>query len=451
MKKHIAVSFENELVRLVYANTGRGGFFIEKTLTFSNEEFDRFLATTKDDEFIVVQNFQNIYQDIISLPPAREKYLEQLVELEIKKRIPELREFSFFYTELREVQREGKRSKDVFFFAVEKSEVEETAARFTAHGKVVTHVYPNVLALSRFLHVADIEPGEPVMGVLDVGSNKTIFLIRENRLYFVRVAQSGERGIQQTDVESINMTIAYCRQVLRMSPSRVALLGTSGNTELPVAPVVPLASVKFPSSLAAFDDTSNEYVVPISALLHYKELESGNLLPATYRDVVVQRKVMVYCIIVLLLLSFLGLAYLGFQSFEIVRSKKAISQLRGDIDKRRAIIGDFEGTLARIQKLTPSVDLANSFSSSFDMQKVLESIQVFALEGVDVRSIDLKNEQEAVRIHVEGNIKAISYEELQSRYEGFLAGIKKTGKMEVEKHKLDLKQKGFVVDIKWKA
>ena len=68
-----------------------------------------------------------------------------------------------------------------------------------------------------------------------------------------------------------------------------------------------------------------------------------------------------------------------------------------------------------------------------------------------MRSIDLKNEQEAVRIHVEGNIKAISYEELQSRYESFLAGIKKTGKMEIEKHKLDLKQKGFVVDIKWKA
>jgi len=451
LKKQIAISFENELVKLVYAQTARGSVIVEKALTFSNDEFDRFLETTKDDEFIVVQNFQNVYQDVISLPPAKERFLRQLVELEIKKRIPELKEFSFFYVELREVQREGKRSKDVFFFAVENGEIEELIGRFARCGKLVTHIYPNVLPLSHFLQVADSGPDEPILGVLDVGINKTIFLVSERRLSFVRVAQSEGRGASQNDIENINMTIAYCRQVLRMSPSRVVFLGLEGDMALPVAPIVPVAQAKYPSTVVAFDDTSKEYVAPLSAIVHIRELEESNLLPETYRDVVVQRKVVAYCVLVLALLSLLGLAYLGFQSIEIVRSKGIINQLRSDINKRRAIVGEFESTLAGLQKYAPSIEMANSFSAAVNVQDILVSMQILATEGVDVRSVSLKNEKEFVLVEVQGNVKAGSYEELQSRYEYFLGEVKRSGKAEVVTHKIDLKQRVFVVELKWKA
>ena len=451
MKKQIAISFENDLVKLVYAQIARSGVIVEKAMTLSNEEFDRFLAATGDDEFIVVQNFQNIHQDVLSLPPAKEKYMRQLVELEIKKRIPELKEFSFFHVDLREVQREGKRSKDVFFFAVESGEIEELVDRFARHGKVVTHIYPNVLPLSHFLKVADIEPDEPVLGVFDLGTNKTIFVVREGHLSFVRVAQSEGRGIGQIDIENINMTIAYCRQVLRMSPSRVVLLGTQEDPALPAAPVVPLAPAKYPASVVAFDDTAREYVAPLSAILHIRELSESNLLPPAYQDVVVQRKVMAYCIIVLALLSLVGLMYLGFQSIEIAKSKSVISQLRGDINKRSGIIGEFEGTLTGLQKFAPSIEIVNSFSAAVNMQDVLVFMQFIATEGVNVQSVSMKDEKEHVLVQVQGNIGAGSYEELQSRYEHLLGEVKKAGKTEIVSHKLDLKQRSFTLDLKWKA
>lgn len=451
MKKQIAISFENDLVKLVYAQIARSGVIVEKAMTLSNEEFDRFLATTGDDEFIVVQNFQNIHQDVLSLPPAKEKYMRQLVELEIKKRVPELKEFSFFHVDLREVQREGKRSKDVFFFAVESGEIEELVDRFARHGKVVTHIYPNVLPLSHFLQVADIEPDEPVLGVFDLGTNKTIFVVREGRLSFVRVAQSEGRGIGQIDIENINMTIAYCRQVLRMSPSRVVLLGMQEDPVLPAAPIVPLAPAKHPASVVAFDDTAREYVAPLSAILHIRELSESNLLPPAYQDVVVQRKVMAYCIIVLALLSLVGLMYLGFQSVEIAKSKSVISQLRGDINKRSGIIGEFEGTLTGLQKFAPSIEIVNSFGAAVNMQDVLVFMQFIATEGVNVQSVSMKDEKEHVLVQVQGNIGAGSYEELQSRYEHLLGEVKKAGKTEIVSHKLDLKQRSFTLDLKWKA
>lgn len=453
MKKQIAVSFENETVRLVYAQTGRSGIFVEKALAFTPEEFDRFLATTKDDEFIVVQNFQNFHQDVISLPPAKESFMRQLVELEIKKRVPELKEFFFFYVPLREIQREGRKSREIFFFAVEKAEIEEVLDRFTAHDKVVSRLFPNVLPLSRFIRAADVEPEEPLLGVLDVGSSKTIFLARQGRLYFVRVARSDGKGMHQVDVDNINMTIAYCRQTLRMGPSHVVVAGvpTTADSEQVVAPIVPFTPAKYPSMVMAFDDTSNEYVVPLSAIMYGKELAGSSLLPNVYRDVIVQRKVMTYSILLLALLFFLGLTYIGFQSVEILRSRSAMSDLRRDIDKRRAIIGEFEGTLAGLQKFVPSIEIMNTFSSAADMQKVLESMEAFIVDGIDVHTIGLEDEGGSVRIHVQGSVSAVSYEDLQKRYENFLAEITKTGKMEVESHKLDLQQRGFVIDLKWKA
>ena len=139
------------------------------------------------------------------------------------------------------------------------------------------------------------------------------------------------------------MTIAYCRQVLRMNPSKVVFLNIKDEMAMPASPIVPVAQAKYPADLVTFDDILKEYVAPLAAIVHIRELSGSNLLPETFRDMVVQRKVMVYCILVLALLSLIGLAYIGFQSVEIIRSRAVISSLRSDIGKRQAIIGEFEG------------------------------------------------------------------------------------------------------------
>lgn len=450
MKKRIALSFENDLVKVVYAQTARTGTVVERTLTFDNDEFDRFLPTIPEDEFIVVQNFEAVHQDIISLPPAKERFLRQLVRLEIKKRIPELKDLSFFYVELRDVQREGKRSKDVFFLAVESSEIQAIIDRLARAGKVASGIYANVLPLSFSTGVADSEPDEAILSVLDIGTNKTIFLTRDRKLCFVRVAQSDGRGIDQNDIENINMTIAYCRQVLRINPSRVAFPDASGAKPLVAQPVVPVSPVKYPSTIAAFNDTLRDYIAPLSAIDHIGEIEESSLLPDTYRDVVVQRKLMAYCVLILGLLSLLGLGYIGFQWLDIAKTKTTIEGLRRDIGKRQAVIGEFEGALAGLQRFTPSIEMVNTLGKSANMQDVLVELQNIATEGVDLRSIIMKNEKEAVTIELKGIVRSSSYAELQSRYEKFLAQFKGSGKAEVTAHKLELNDQGFTVNLKWK-
>ncbi len=450
MKRKIALSFENDLVKVVYAEATRTGTVVEKTLTFDNDEFDRFLPAMPEDEFIVVQNFEAVYQDIISLPPAKERFLRQLVQLEIKKRVPDLKDFSFFYVELREVQREGRKSKDVFFLAVESSEVQAIIDRLARAGKVASGIYANILPVSFSTGVSDAEADEVILGVLDIGTNKTIFLTRDKKLCFVRVAQSDGRGIDQNDIENINMTISYCRQVLRINPSTVVFPDASGSGPLPAAPAVKVSPAKYPSTIVAFNDTLRDYITPLSAINHIREIEESSLLPDTYRDMVVQRKLMAYCILVLGLMSLIGLGYIGFQWLDIVKTKTTIESLRRDIGKRQAVIGEFEGALAGIQKFSPSIEIVNTFGKSANMQDVLVELQDIATEGVDLRSIIMKNEKEAVTIELKGIVRSSSYAELQSRYEIFLIRLKRSGRTEVTAHKLELNDRGFTVNVKWK-
>lgn len=450
MNKYITVSFESEKIKVVYADYRHGNVTVEKTFTFSDSEFDHYLETTKDDEFIVVNDFQNIYQDVISIPPAQDKYLRTLIELEIKKRIPDLKDFSFFYEELRDVQKEGKKSKDVFFFAVPNEDVDAVLKRFVKYDKVVTYLYPNALPLSRFLHLEDAEEGQPVLGVVDLGVNKTMFLVRDEKLSFVRVAQSEQRGVSELDIENVNMTIAYCRQVLRLNPSRVVFLGIpeSGNTD--VVPIVPVAAAKYPAAITAFGNIISEFIVPIAAIIHARELSNSSLLPAAYKGIIVQRKILTYAIIFLVLFSFLGLSYGGFKAADMIMTKSEIAAVRKDISEKQHIVSEYNKASEELTKLEPLIKFMNTAHASSDLQKILASLQVFSMNNVRIKSISIKDDSGNVALQIEGNVSSQNYKELQSNYERLIESIKAMKELELVSQALVLKEKDFRIEVKWK-
>jgi hypothetical protein len=451
LNRHIAVSFENENVKVVYAEIRHGNVSIDKTLTFSNAEFDHFLETTKDDGFIVANDFQNIHQDVISVPPAQEKYLRALIEQEIKKRVPELKDFSFFYEELRDVQKEGKRSKDIFFFAIASEDLDAVLNRFSKYDKIITFLYPNVLPLSRFLNMEGGEDGQPTLGVVDLGMSKTMFLMTDKKLNFVRVTQSEQKGISRLDTENINMTIAYCRQVLRLNPSRVIFSDSQDSVNTEVAPIVPVVPVQYPSDVMTFKDTVAEYVIPIAALFHGRELRASSLLPLVYQSVIIQRKIIVYAMAVFLFLSVFGVGYTGVKLTKAILVKGEIKKTRLDISERQSIVDEHEKVSNELQKLMTLMNFMNTVNTSLDMQKVLLSLQVFSNKAINVKTINIKDEKESLLLQVEGSIIFRNFKELQSNYENTIDAIKKTNELEIVEQSLDLKTGNFRVDLKWKT
>lgn len=451
MSGQVIVSFENETIKVIHANFRHGNLSVDKSFSFSSEEFDHYLATTTDNEFVVINDFHEIYQDIISLPPAKEKYLRSLVGIEIKKRITDWKDTSFFYTTLRQTQREGKWLKHIFFFVVNNDDVNNLISRFSKHDKIITHLYPDVLVLSNIIEADDVEPGQPLLGVIDLTTHKTMFLVRDKKLLFVRVAQSDQKGLNTADIESINMTVAHCRQTLRVNPVRVVFRDKTDTRESAVNPVVPAATMKYPSNITAFKETIEEYITPISAALHEKALAPCDLLPEGYRSIFTQRKILAYAAIIFLVLSLIGVGYIGLKAYDIMLTLNEIDALRQGIGVRQPIIGDFTNTSKELQKVMVPITFMNQINSTPDIQQVLVSLQTLNMRGVDIGTITISNGKETCLISIDGHIRAWTYTDLQSNYQRVLDTLKKIKEFETVSQSLDLTMQNFKIELKWKT
>jgi len=447
----VIVSFENEVIKVIHANIRHGDLSVDKSFSFSGEEFDHYLATTTDNEFVVINDFHEMYQDVISLPPAKEKYLRSLVDIEVKKRVSDWKEFSFFYMTIRQTQREGKWFKDIFFFVVNKDDINNLISRFSRHNKIITHLYPDILVLSNIIEAEDAEPDQPLLGVIDLATHKTMFLVKDKKLLFVRVAQSDQKGLNDADIDSINMTIAHCRQTLRVNPARVVFRDRPEARESTVNPIIPRAAMKYPSHVTAFKETIEEYITPIAAALHEKTLPSCDLLPEGYRGIFTQRKILAYAAAVLLVLSLIGVGYIGIKLYDIMLTKKEISALRQTIGVRQPIIGDFTRTSKELQKVMPPITFMNQINTSPDIQQVLVSLQTLSMPGVNIGAITISNGKEACLISIEGNIKAKTFSDLQLNYQNVTDGLKKIKEFETVSQSLDLAMQNFKIELKWKT
>jgi len=447
----VIVSFENEVIKVIHANTRHGNLSVDKSFTFSKEEFDHYLATTTDNEFVVVNDFHEMYQDIISLPPAKEKYLRSLLYIEIKKRVTDWKEFSFFYITIKETQREGKWLKDIFFFVVNNEDINNLISRFSKHNKIITHLYPDILVLSNIIEAGDVEPDQPLLGVIDLATHKTMFLVKDKKLLFVRVAQSDQKGLNSNDIENINMTIAHCRQTLRVNPARVVFREKPEPREAVTGPIVPEAAMKYPSHVTAFKETVEEYITPVSTALHEKALSSCDLLPESYRGIFTQRKILAYAVIIFVIFSLIGIGYIGFKLYDITMTSKEISLLREGIGVKQPIIGDFTSTSKELQKLMPPITFMNQINTSPDIQQVLVSLQTLNMQGVNIGSIVVTNSKEACLITIEGAVRARTFTDLQLNYQNVLDGLKKIKEFEVASQSLDLTIRSFKIELKWKT
>jgi hypothetical protein len=118
LARQIAVSFENEVIRIVYASLRRGNLIIKKTLVLRDEEFDEFLKKEKARHFTIVCDFKTFYQDILLLPPVKERFFKNIVEAEIRRKAPEFKDCSFFYVILGSRMHEGRKMHETLVFAV---------------------------------------------------------------------------------------------------------------------------------------------------------------------------------------------------------------------------------------------------------------------------------------------------------------------------------------------
>ncbi|MBU0651547.1 MAG: hypothetical protein KKG96_01555 [Proteobacteria bacterium] len=451
MKKQVAVSFEDIHVRVVFASQDKGKTAIQRTVLLREEEFDAFLEANKLPNLSVVYPFRNFYSDVVSVPPVKKSYLKAIVESEIRKRFPDLNQFSFCYSVLADKSPEEKKLREVFFLAVDNREIDQVIQRFERHGKTVKFIYPDTVAVSHFIQSCDDVAGKNVLGFYASEMDNVLLLIKNGQLRFIRVTPSTGKRIQDTDIDNINMTTSYCWQSLRLNPEQLVVLNVSTATEATSGrTVIPVIPIDHPAGLAVPEETYRDDMAPLAAILFRDRLKNDSLLPQRYSVLYNQRFAVAYAILFFLLFSLIGLSYLTMNLTEVLSQKEKINRLRKDLSGTETIISAYDKNAAGLQMIIPLIQFINDVRSGPDMQKKLTFLDFLPMDRIDIQSVQMNNKKDVLQLQLSGKIESKNYGDMHNTLQKLLNGINKGAGMVILSRNMELKNGRFQIEAEAK-
>jgi len=447
--KQVAVSFEDDLVKVVYAVQEKGKFIIQQTVTVRNDEFDAYLKSHKMPNISVVYPFRKFYSDVISAPPVKRAYLETIVKDEIRKKYPELNDFTFFYNVLTDKPSEDKGILEVFFFAVDTTIIDEIVKRFDSCGKTIKCIYPDILSLSHFVQSHEAISFKTVLCLLTTGADKTLFLVSSGQLRFIRITPSMRKDVLDTDIDNINMTVSFCGQYLRLSPEILLLLNcsinkdlTQGNTLIPAIPITHHEKLGMP------EQTFREFITPLSAVLFDNDLKNDNLLPRKHKILYTQRFAVANISIFFLLFAFIAASYLMIHLSEISSLNEKIALLRKDIVGTQSVVAAYDKTSGNLQQILPMINTINDARSGSDIKKLLMELNFLPLQNIDINSMQINNKKDGVEFHLSGYARRDTLRNMHDAFQMLISNIRKNSNMVIQTQNLDLKSGQFLVEFK---
>ena len=450
MTKHAAISFENNLIKVVYASSDKGKTIVQKTFILKDDELDSFLKTTKLPDLTVVCSFKKYFCDIMIAPPAKTAYLKKIIEAEIRKRYPGLNDFSYFFGVLSEKTAREKETREVFFFAVDNNELNEITERFNKYGKSVKHIYPNVLTLSRLIKSSDDLNSKTVLSLLVSETDRTLFLVKNGQICFIRVTPALNWEITDVDIDNINMTVSYCRQNLRLNPELIVLMNAALKEGV-AKTVIPAVPITYPTNVFASEETLKNFASPVSAVIFEQKLRNDNLLPLRYRVLYAQKRIASYAIIFFLLFSLMGLSYIVINLSQISQINEKINFIRKDLIEIDTVTSTYEKDMEKMQQILPLINFVKEAHSSPDIQKALVSLKFLPMEDVHIHTIQVNNKKNSLQMQISGMITAKNYGDMYKVFIKLLNNFNTVSGMAIISKTIELKNGQFQIDVENKS
>lgn len=454
MANKIAVSFEDGLVRVLYISSGRGKVKTRKALLLKNEEFDDFLSGEKTRDFMVVADFKVFYNDILYLPPAKDKFLRQMVDSEIRKKNPELKDFSFSFTLLGDSVREGKKVREVFFYAVANDELFQIIQRFDKYNKTVKCIFPFATVLSRLVKALSGDNDEVYLCVTETGLNKIMFLVKNGKIYFIRTAQSLEPGLHDIDVHDVNMTVNYCRQTLRTAPASIILLGSlCSNYDASMSFAIPAAScIRFHENIILNMEDAEDYLGLIAAVLPGEGKDGLSVLPRQYALLTRQKKIVAAGSIIFTLLTLVVLAYLRKDVLEIVNLRRDVALLRAEISAMESNRQTYDMLNKQLSEYVPVINFMNSVNTAPDMQRALialSSLNTVRGDALQLDAITVSAAPGTLDIQLKGSLRAGTYADMDKHYHNLLGELRGLKGFAPVSDSFDINSKNFHIEVRY--
>lgn len=435
--KAVIVSFEDSIIRVVYASVKGGGIAVKDTLFLNDDQFDNFLLQEKSRQFIVLNSFKDFFQEIVLIPSTKDRYLKTLIESEIRKKAP-FTNFSFIHTILGEKVVDGRKMKEVFVYAVRNEEINVITERFVHRDKVVKAFYPDIFAMASLLD----SRSSPILCVTETGLNKTLFLVNNGNVCFVRSVQSLEHGIGDLDIQNINMTVNYCWQTFKIGPSVVMIAGhlcRDYNAGMSAAAPVACLTRRYLSGKGEndYDNTAqvSSLLVPSSSKI--------NLLTKEFKSFFQVKQFLIYSSFLFLLFSLIGMGYAAYSTSRMNEMKMQLTSARKALPDIEGIITAYDRKTEELNRYAPYIASLNSSASTPDIQVFLLSLSKLRMDNVRFVSISMTPGEGVVHVELKGSVVSDRYGDAQRYYQQLIENIGKLKGFAVTDRRLDLKSREF--------
>lgn len=445
MSKTVAVSFEGAQVKVIHASLNGHSLSVDRTEVMPDGDFDAYLAGDNAAEYIVTCEFSGAFHGILTTPIVKSRYLGKLIESQIRKAAGE-KDFSFIYRILGEVTAEKKKVLEVFYYGVANTALRKVAERFYDSGKTVRGIYPAVFSVISLL--APEEDGGTSMGVFSTGNARTVFLLKNGTLIFIRNYDSYEKGLTDYDIQNINMTLTYCAQSLRINPSRILLMGDlSGPSDIDPLPSVPLACLTRNADIHCNRETYDGFILPLSAFFAQR---SSNILSREFRNINLLKNYFAYASMIFVILAALCLGFIFNEVKDSEAVKRSVESSIGGMQDIEDIFSEYSAKEEEIIKYRPAVEFLNRPAP--DIHHLLITLGNINTGNLKFDSIDAgEGDGNDLLVQIKGRSLAGTYSSLESSLKNVIDTLEKTSRLEVTNRSVDLSDNTFIIEINYKT
>jgi hypothetical protein len=454
MSNTLSFYLDGTVVQAVYASISNGSVIVRDAVTFPNDELGSYLDGCRDKTCIVTCNPSAFYQDIMYFPQSAAKLYYNLIRAELMKTHPDLGNFNFNYGIIGETTADGMVKNKLAVISYADESTADIISIFHSRKKVIDSLYTAPYTIFRLaLSTCDANSGLARLFIATLPGEKLVVLSEKNELEFVRKIPSPETALLASDIQSINMTMDYCFQSLRVRVTEAVMLAAPGSCEPPASFSGPF-KMALPSALAGLpDDMVRDYIAPISAVLHHADSKGKNsILPSEYVIFKQHRNILTAIIVFNVSLVLLLGWFVYLEQRTLTAQKAKIQSFRSKLVSGKEELAAYKKLDNEIKSHANYLTFLNQINNSQHLGTAFANLKPPLEKDYLLKAISLKTGEGSVDVHIEGIITTASgYQETQAIFERVVEQMKQIQGYSVSSSSIDIKQKNFIIEALYKG